>query len=188
MLEDDGGISSDEDSSDSSDEESDEEEVTTPRPGTPPLPSIDNVSTPTPSSVAPAIGITPPPPAEKSKTSILPKMPKFGARRTNTSDSLTTSSSASSSVAGDDKEKEKKKGFRSSWASKKSKVDLTTSSKVSTPLPSPSPGKSSRGSSAEPEWSLGGANDIVGIVMLEVKNAKDLPKLKNSKSLWSACL
>ena len=30
------------------------------------------------------------------------------------------------------------------------------------------------------DYNLGGNNDILGIVMLEVKNASDLPKLKNS--------
>jgi phosphatidylserine decarboxylase len=58
-------------------------------------------------------------------------------------------------------EKEKRMAFRKSWSS---------SGVVS----------SQGGGQKKVNYSLGAANDIVGIVMLEIQRADDLPRLKNS--------
>lgn len=136
-------------------------------------------------NLTPASPLFEPQPATTSaKTSSgfsLPRM-KF-PKRSNSSGIVPTLSSSPSpspsptppSTAG--AEAEKKSRFRKSWGSS-NRAGPSGSSEGS----AGSDESSRRRRKKEKEaFSLSGANDIVGIVMLDIKNAVDLPRLRNSK-------
>lgn len=99
--------------------------------------------------------------------------------------------SRKNSASGGEKEKRKKK-FRKSWsggAAKAGSGDSAGGREAS--MGSSGSGSGSEGMSAtaiavadskkKVDYSLGTQNDIVGIVMLEIQGADDLPRLKNSE-------
>ncbi|KIY68538.1 hypothetical protein CYLTODRAFT_421485 [Cylindrobasidium torrendii FP15055 ss-10] len=165
-YEDDGGISSDSDSdysNEEEDEDEDEEEFvdamqTPPKtPGTPAAAPDVEITPASPSSLTQTPN-TPTPAMRPSPTPRSPSFMRLKFPRRNTGNSGT--SSPTSTVDEDQPKedvKEKKKRFRKSF-------------------PSPvSVGRKRKGK----EFKLPGPNDIVGIVMLEIKSAEDLPKLSN---------
>ncbi|KAF8994050.1 phosphatidylserine decarboxylase-domain-containing protein [Cyathus striatus] len=81
-----------------------------------------------------------------------PTTPAPLSARTNTSGSLGLSTPLTTPVSDSGAEKERKKRFRKSWG---------------------------EGEKKKREYAFGGGNDIVGIVMLEIQGAEDLPRLKN---------
>lgn len=109
--------------------------------------------------------VSPPPIEQQFKTSksstkalTVALLPKFNRRTTSTSIQTETTFSSepprSPISPVEPGQKGKKLKFRRSWSAKKIEYNLSTS------------------------------NDILGIVMLEINSAEDLPKLKNSLSFW----
>ncbi|KAF7299266.1 Phosphatidylserine decarboxylase proenzyme 2 [Mycena indigotica] len=155
----------------------------------PPTPSPDPVAnvktptgpspmtTPTPSSALNTTDSTPSPPSDstpgdkKSRPSFiaLPNPRKFLTR------------SRPPTPGEDPTSKEKRKMFRRSWSGTgtpgdESKESKNTENQKGKPRRRPKP---QRAYSLGPEAANGHPNDIVGIVMLEIAGASDLPRLKN---------
>ncbi|EEB93365.1 hypothetical protein MPER_07987, partial [Moniliophthora perniciosa FA553] len=139
---------------------------------------------------------------------MIPRIPKFPKpKRSDTSSSQPETPDSPTAVidlgadisAPPEEEKtkeEKKKRFRKSWGSRRPSGNVPTVGTERTASES-SGGSGSGGSSGnerterrkerkersrrKSEYSFGAQNDIVGIVMLEIQNASDLPRLKNSE-------
>ncbi|ESK89527.1 phosphatidylserine decarboxylase [Moniliophthora roreri MCA 2997] len=137
---------------------------------------------------------------------MIPRIPKFPKpKRSDTSSSQPDTPDSPTAVidlgadisATPEEEKareEKKKRFRKSWGSRRTSGNIPTVGSERTASESSS-GSGSGGSSGneraerrkerkersrrKSEYSFGGQNDIVGIVMLEIQSASDLPRLKN---------
>ncbi|KAK0446101.1 phosphatidylserine decarboxylase-domain-containing protein [Armillaria borealis] len=204
-YEDDGGISSDSDSDSSDDEEfadalDDSDPVLTPTPNTAPTTPATSLSTGptspltptnTPASQetetrpsAPQLELTPASPVvapQSKRPKIGTPSPsfmrmKFSRRSTSTSTSNPTSETSDTGMPpgtpGSGLEKEKKKRFKKNWGTSSSSTPGTSSG-------SGNEGAGGRMKRKKQPYSFSGPNDIVGIVMLEIKSAEDLPKLKN---------
>ncbi|KAK7042929.1 phosphatidylserine decarboxylase [Paramarasmius palmivorus] len=156
--------------------------------------------------IAPTPAQSPARPSPSPKLSgMIPRIPKFPKpKRTNTSSSLPDTPDSPKVVdlsvdapAHQEEEKvkeEKKKGFRKSWGSRRTSGTIPVAGSERSASEGSS-GSGSGGSSGneragrrkerkdrsrrKSEYSFGGQNDIVGIVMLEIQSASDLPRLKN---------
>lgn len=173
---DDGGLSS---SDSEDDEEDDEDETFVDALDIEPIPlsssprteeGLKSPDTPTPASVVPTprVATTPQlaPPTPKSSTGFIPKMkfPRKLSSRSNTSS--TTASTSSSSTA----------------ATPGISPLPTPASETAAPLGEKKSRKASgaKKTKSKAGYQFEGGNDIVGIVMLEIQSAEDLPRLKNS--------
>ncbi|KAF8881364.1 phosphatidylserine decarboxylase-domain-containing protein [Infundibulicybe gibba] len=195
-FEDDGGLSSDEELDDDDFVDADDSLPTPTTALSPSSTPLSELYTPRPtrgnttpvalevpkSAATPPQSTTPQPGGKKSGSqTFIPKI--FPRRISGFSSSSSNNSSPTSEApapeatprpAATPAEKEKKKMFRKSWSPGSGSLSSSSSITPSSGAGSPgSPGKDGAG------YSLETANDIVGIVMLEIQRAEDLPRLKN---------
>ncbi|KAH6889598.1 phosphatidylserine decarboxylase-domain-containing protein [Coprinopsis sp. MPI-PUGE-AT-0042] len=190
LFEDDGGLSSSEDEGSESESESgtdseSESETTLPTPTLPEVPGrpaapptltpSGNVASPPPVVVSPPTSVsTPKEPASASSTK-----ESFTAQETKeapakpSKSAATSKSSASSSSVSLVAEPVSELGVVGGVSSSPEDSSALNSSK------SKKFGRKTKTREARKEYSLGTDNDIVGIVMLEIRSAEDLPKLSN---------
>jgi len=136
--------------------------------GPPKTPPVPQLHLPTSPATPTQLGLKTPVAAKPATAGFIPKI--FPRRTSTPSNDSATTASAPGTGAGTPPvagrtpiatgtEKEKRKTFRKSWS-----------------------GSGAEGGARKKvDYSLGTANDIVGIVMLEIQSADDLPRLKNSK-------
>ncbi|EJD07089.1 uncharacterized protein FOMMEDRAFT_103160 [Fomitiporia mediterranea MF3/22] len=143
-----------------------ENESETPKGATAPVPGVNIVA---PSPITPTT--TPALPVSGSKTSLGAKIPRVfkNKKRPSLQSATSTDSSASN--------------LTSSGAPSPSPTSLSRPSTPGTPSAIPSSAKRSKFKrkwrTRSGDYNFNASNDILGIVMLEIKSAEDLPKLKN---------